>query len=364
MKLRAFIDSSLLRDISSASAQEIAQAVHYFCFYYDIQWSILHDGSFALPHHWHSNVPATIPYPEIGMVSNVEANGRTIVLGGKEYPAALFVILGSGELNRQTIIARVEEKASSLLSQYKLSRAPAERFYELTFVANSRYPWEEVFMARQNLPPLLNLDVDEYGPFIYWRRYEYAWALAQIRFIPGLKTLDVGSLYTFVPKYLAKRGLAVTSIDIDSTFVEMQKKQAAELAHPYDVQLQDVRRTSFADAVFDQVLMISMIEHIPGNGDTRAMREMYRIVKPGGLVVITAPYDHIWAHEDTGIRPNAYLQRYYSVQSAIERLIQPPLFEVVEMEFLGGTMLEPGRFDQRMSNPTNASVICLTLRRK
>jgi hypothetical protein len=45
MKLRAPIDSSLLRDISSASVQEIAQAIHYFCLYYDIQWGNLRDVS-------------------------------------------------------------------------------------------------------------------------------------------------------------------------------------------------------------------------------------------------------------------------------------------------------------------------------
>ena len=98
MKLRALIDSSILCDITSTSAQEIAQAVHYFRFHYDIHWSILHDGSFLLPNFWFPAAPLAIPYPEISIVNKIDANENTIVLSNKEHSATFTVILNKMEL--------------------------------------------------------------------------------------------------------------------------------------------------------------------------------------------------------------------------------------------------------------------------
>ncbi|WP_209691635.1 class I SAM-dependent methyltransferase [Methanomicrobium sp. W14] len=66
----------------------------------------------------------------------------------------------------------------------------------------------------------------------------------------------------------------------------------------------DIRKTKFADNFFDLIFCISTIEHIGKDntiytgfageeekrGDIRALREIYRITKPGGKVVITVPY--------------------------------------------------------------------------
>lgn len=46
----------------------------------------------------------------------------------------------------------------------------------------------------------------------------------------------------------------------------------------------------FKDDTFDKVYSISVLEHIPGDGDTSAMRELARVLKPGGRLVITVPY--------------------------------------------------------------------------
>lgn len=46
----------------------------------------------------------------------------------------------------------------------------------------------------------------------------------------------------------------------------------------------------FKDDTFDKVYSISVLEHIPGDGDTRTMKELARVLKPGGRLVITVPY--------------------------------------------------------------------------
>jgi SAM-dependent methyltransferase len=46
----------------------------------------------------------------------------------------------------------------------------------------------------------------------------------------------------------------------------------------------------FKDDTFDKVYSISVLEHIPGEGDSRTMAELARVLKPGGTLVITVPY--------------------------------------------------------------------------
>jgi SAM-dependent methyltransferase len=58
---------------------------------------------------------------------------------------------------------------------------------------------------------------------------------------------------------------------------------------------EDARKTSFPDAHFDAVFAVSTIEHIglfdnDGAGDQKAAREMRRVLKPGGLFIITVPF--------------------------------------------------------------------------
>lgn len=58
---------------------------------------------------------------------------------------------------------------------------------------------------------------------------------------------------------------------------------------------EDARKTSFHDAMFDAVFAVSTLEHIglfdgDETGDLKAAREMLRVLKPGGLFVVTVPF--------------------------------------------------------------------------
>lgn len=51
---------------------------------------------------------------------------------------------------------------------------------------------------------------------------------------------------------------------------------------------QDLCRTQYPDSSFDFVTCLSVIEHIPDSAD--ALREIRRILKPGGLALISTDY--------------------------------------------------------------------------
>ena len=54
-----------------------------------------------------------------------------------------------------------------------------------------------------------------------------------------------------------------------------------------DLRVEDARALSFADGSFDAVACVSVIEHVEGDGDAAAMAEMWRVLRPGGVLHLT-----------------------------------------------------------------------------
>jgi SAM-dependent methyltransferase len=88
---------------------------------------------------------------------------------------------------------------------------------------------------------------------------------------------------------------------------------------------------------FDAAYSVSVIEHIPGNGDTAAMAELERVLSPGGTLALTFPFrerlEEEFVHHDLyGQRYRGepiFFQRHYSLEAVQERLLQGRRFEVV-----------------------------------
>jgi SAM-dependent methyltransferase len=94
---------------------------------------------------------------------------------------------------------------------------------------------------------------------------------------------------------LYRRGADVTAFDMDAgelkdvaaMFAAM--REAGEV--PGGARARVVRGTAydlpFADGTFDRVIAAEVLEHLPQ--DDRAMRELFRVLKPGGLIAVTVP---------------------------------------------------------------------------
>ncbi|WP_217914382.1 class I SAM-dependent methyltransferase [Miltoncostaea marina] len=117
-------------------------------------------------------------------------------------------------------------------------------------------------------------------PLEPWRFHELG-RVADERFCGAC--LDVSS-----PKLLASLLNAEgqgrwTGIDLLEDEIELWRALDPAL----DLRVADARRLPFADAAFDAVACVSVIEHIPGDGDVRAMAEIWRVLRPGGVLHLT-----------------------------------------------------------------------------
>lgn len=74
-----------------------------------------------------------------------------------------------------------------------------------------------------------------------------------------------------------------------------------DLSSGIAMQNQDLTKLGFADNSFDLVLCYHVLEHIVD--DRKAMKELYRVTKPGGLAIIQTPveYDREKTFEDLNI---------------------------------------------------------------
>jgi len=112
------------------------------------------------------------------------------------------------------------------------------------------------------------------------------WMSAELRDLPrDAPVLEVGCGDASFTADLAKHFSAVTAIDLSAgQIAENAQRYPAIAFRQHDV----AERLPFADASFEVVWCSEVLEHL---FDPRfALREMHRVLRPGGRVLITVPY--------------------------------------------------------------------------
>ncbi len=187
-------------------------------------------------------------------------------------------------------------------------------------------------------------------PVNYWRTVEYEQTCAEAAFAPGQRVLDIGSP-KLLALYLAEReGVTVHATDIEPYFLEKLDVVRKARRIPADrliLEVQDGRKLSYADGHFDRVYSISVLEHIPDEGDTACVREIARVLKPGGRAVITVPFwptsrseyrrgGFYWAGSSkTEDGRGTFYQRRYSEADLRRRLIEPSGLSLAGLKYVG-----------------------------
>jgi ubiquinone/menaquinone biosynthesis C-methylase UbiE len=98
----------------------------------------------------------------------------------------------------------------------------------------------------------------------------------------GDKILDAGcGTGIFTMDYLTA-GAEVTGLDISAPMLAAATKKAA--GHPFTAVRGDMLALPFADASFDKTVSVTALEFIADG--KRAVDELFRVTKPGGLVVV------------------------------------------------------------------------------
>lgn len=111
---------------------------------------------------------------------------------------------------------------------------------------------------------------------------------------PSGRILDIGS------------GTAPVSPDLARTVVADVSEEAMKNVDAVSKEVTSITAMSFGAASFDCILCSEVLEHIPD--DEQAISELRRVLKPGGVLVATVPFQkRYWAEDDEYV---GHVRRY------------------------------------------------------
>ncbi len=119
--------------------------------------------------------------------------------------------------------------------------------------------------------------------------------IRESRILPGQRVLDAGAgtgiLVPYLLKAVGSRG-SIYALDFSPGMVEQMRKK--KFPSNVYVVFEDIHRTSFSDCFFDQVIANASFPHFVDQG--KALKEIYRLLKPGGNLVISHPAGRDWVN--------------------------------------------------------------------
>jgi ubiquinone/menaquinone biosynthesis C-methylase UbiE len=154
-------------------------------------------------------------------------------------------------------------------------RAATEHRAEVTRHFRRAAPeWQRVYEAR-GLEPLIYRD-------------RHAAALAWVPApSPEARGLDVGCGAGRAAVALARRGYRVDAIDAAPEMIALANLAARrERVRHFDARVGDAEQLEFADHTFDLVMALGLLPWL--HSEARALSEMARVLKPGGLLIASA----------------------------------------------------------------------------
>ena len=106
---------------------------------------------------------------------------------------------------------------------------------------------------------------------------------------PPARVADIGAGPGAYSLWLAERGYAVAARDLMPLHVEQLRTAAAERSLPIDAEVGDAREVDLPEQAVDAVLLFGPLYHLQDRaGRVQALREAYRVVVPGGVVLAVA----------------------------------------------------------------------------
>jgi len=112
-------------------------------------------------------------------------------------------------------------------------------------------------------------------------------AILNLHIKKGSKVLDLGCGNGRVINILEKFNINYTGLDISQNLINLAQKKYPEK----EFIVSDLLKTPFSDNKFDYVLSLATLHHIPSEEQRlNALLEINRILKPGGIILITVWY--------------------------------------------------------------------------
>lgn len=194
------------------------------------------------------------------------------------------------------------------------------------------------------------------NPISSVRYFEFDFVRRQLDIGQTKKILDVSSPRAFA-FWLCKNNshIQYTMINPDPLDRKETLLQLSALSvRDMKVKNGNACKLAFRENTFDTVISISVIEHIEGKGDSQAMKEMWRVLRPGGKLILTTHVMKKYRDEYRNIdqynlhtpkeKKRYFFQRIYDKKSLQKRVMDAIGIKPTIIELIGEK--EKGWFDE------------------
>lgn len=148
-----------------------------------------------------------------------------------------------------------------------------------------------------------------------------------------LKILDAGCGTGMLAKKMGRLG-KVTGVDISEEAVKLARKRGIK------VRQASLQSLPFSANYFDLATCVDVIYHRAVKNDQKAISELYRVLKPKGILIIKVPA-HPWlrlSHDRF-----VHTKRRYQRKELVDKLKRAE-FQLVKISFVNMTLLTPAIF--------------------
>ena len=145
-----------------------------------------------------------------------------------------------------------------------------------------------------------------------------------------IRILDLGCNTGFLVNLLQQKGYEVYGCDSSEAAIAFGRQQGIR-----NLQVVEGNRLPFGDKEFDMILCLDVLEHLAD--DRQGLQEIKRVLKPGGLAIITVPaFNFLWGLQD---KVSRHFRRYRASQ--IKKLAIQSGFNVKKLSYFNFFLFAP-----------------------
>lgn len=186
------------------------------------------------------------------------------------------------------------------------------------------------------------------NPVSIVRYFEFDFVNSSFQKENKIRILDVSSPYLF--GFYISNKFPVEYYYINPDLKDLANvnslKSKLNFRGKYSTTQMDATSLNYPEKYFDKVVSISVIEHINDDGDSLAMKEIWRVLKPGGIFSFTIPVKKQFEieyrnkneynlHQEKESE-KYFFQRIYNKQKIEERLLfSISNYEIVQQKLFG-----------------------------
>lgn len=289
---------------------------------------------------------------------------------------------GHADEGAHALLKEIQQQLKPLNEQHESNHAWQQTYYKIVFPIliaalklveaftktkrQSRFSLSHFVSTLRNAPPKT-----QQACLAYHKAREILIASQAMPFQQQTaRILDLGAGNNSLPIYWSRHGCEVVALDGSMYgFPALREIQQNGGGAAHFV-CGDVTQFPFHDASFDGISALCMIEHLPYNSDVSAMREIFRILKPGGVAAVTveANRDHFeeWIElpYEIGFQIGNENQdfeelfcRNYSPATMDERLLRSAQWNVISSGFYDDGILPVRNYFNRLERSLLRSLL-------